>query len=56
MKDIKREEVDLIASGYEWICPKCEQYNTEIAIPKTLVCKECNEIFNINPDINHAYE
>ena len=24
------ETVDVIASGYEWTCPKCEHFNTEI--------------------------
>jgi hypothetical protein len=28
MKKMKQvEEVELVASGYEWCCPKCDQWN-----------------------------
>jgi len=30
-------EVDMIASGYEWICPGCECYNREIEITKQVI-------------------
>ena len=29
------EVVDVIASGYEWICPVCNELNQIVAIPKT---------------------
>lgn len=28
------EIVDVIASGYEWVCPKCEKLNELISIPR----------------------
>jgi transcription initiation factor TFIIIB Brf1 subunit/transcription initiation factor TFIIB len=48
------EEVDLIASGYEWICPECDHRNTEIEIREEVVCKECGEICEVN-QTHHAY-
>jgi len=30
--NMNMELVDLIASGYEWICPKCNAFNTEIEV------------------------
>jgi hypothetical protein len=35
------EKVDLIASGYEWICPKCDTENREIEVTEFVTCKEC---------------
>jgi hypothetical protein len=48
--------VDLIASGYEWICPKCNHFNTEIEASESVTCKnaECHEQFTTNPP-EHAY-
>ncbi len=35
------KSVDLIASGYEWTCPKCYKLNLEIEIPRgTIICRE----------------
>ncbi len=43
------ETVDLIASGYEWICPKCEHFNTEIEITTQVKCNQCERVFLTNP-------
>lgn len=48
------ETVDIIASGYEWICPECEEFNTEIEITEEVQCQECLEIFETKP-AEHAY-
>lgn len=49
------ENVDIIASGYEWICPECGEYNTEIEITETVNCCYCDTIFDTNlPE--HAYK
>lgn len=48
------ESVDIIASGYEWVCPICEHYNEEIEITEKVTCVGCNEIFETNPP-EHAY-
>ena len=48
------EAVDLIAAGYEWICPQCGEPNHEIEVTETVVCKCCLRTFNVNPP-EHAY-
>jgi hypothetical protein len=35
----KTKSVDIIASGYEWICPKCDKLNLEIEITETVTCR-----------------
>lgn len=46
--------VDVVASGYEWICPVCEVYHREIEHNERLVCTECDEVFEANPP-EHVY-
>ena len=46
--------VDIIASGYEWICRDCETLNHEIEINETVKCCCCGEKFETNP-AEHAY-
>lgn len=48
------ETVDLIASGYEWTCPKCDTLNREIAIKETVKCANCGEEFEVG-EVDHAY-
>ena len=50
------EEVELIASGYEWICPKCGGFNTHYEIPPgdIIECRFCKTKFKIK-DFFHAY-
>ena len=48
------ESVDIIASGYEWICPGCETFNKEIEITETVQCKGCGAVFETNPP-EHAF-
>lgn len=43
------ETVDIIASGYEWICPKCEHFNTEIEYTKQVQCNQCERVFLTDP-------
>jgi hypothetical protein len=33
------DTVDLIASGYEWICPHCDKLNHEIEATETVMCR-----------------
>jgi hypothetical protein len=54
-KDVSMSKtVDLIASGYEWICPGCEILNKEIEITGTVKCHECGEEF-VTGIAEHAY-
>ena len=48
--------VDIIASGYDWICPSCDFDNHEIEILEFFECHnaECNDRFEIG-DIGDAY-
>lgn len=48
------EAVDMIASGYEWICPECESFNTETEVGEFVTCGECGMDFETNPP-EHAY-
>ena len=41
------EEVELIASGYEWVCPNCDTYVEEIEILKFVLCPECEKEFGV---------
>lgn len=43
------EMVDVIASGYEWICPKCEHFNTEIEYTEQVKCSMCERVFLTSP-------
>lgn len=46
------ETIDIVASGYEWICVKCEELNREIQVTPTVTCQECGEVFE--PIEHHA--
>ena len=41
MCDSEDREVDVIASGYEWICPGCNKLNKEIDYVPDLTCSDC---------------
>jgi len=46
--------VDVIASGYEWICPKCDKLNREIEYKEFYVCQDCEQ--EVRADIpEHTY-
>mgnify|MGYP001566596819 CR=1 FL=1 len=46
--------VDLIVSGYEWICPTCDMPNTEIEATEHVTCWKCGKTFETHPP-EHAY-
>jgi len=48
------QQVELIASGYEWECPECSMLNTEIEIKEIVMCIKCDNIFEVT-DFYHAY-
>jgi hypothetical protein len=55
MKEFEEENsVELIASGYEWICPDCNQFNKEIEVLSHVTCSECRKGFYVS-DYLHAY-
>jgi protein-arginine kinase activator protein McsA len=52
--DFLEQFVDIIASGYEWMCPKCETEYHEIEYKNKVFCKECGIQWETG-DPNHAY-
>ena len=46
--------VELIASGYEWVCTKCEAFNKEIEITSFVKCVDCGKKFEVC-DYEHAF-
>lgn len=46
-------EVDLIASGYEWVCPKCDTLRHEIEVTETVTCEDCHITYKVS-DYHHA--
>jgi protein-arginine kinase activator protein McsA len=48
-KTAQNELVDLVASGYEWICPHCELLNKEIEALDMVTCSNCGRTFEANP-------
>ena len=47
------QTIELIASGYEWICPVCENFQKEIETSCKVTCKKCNRTFEVS-NIHHA--
>ena len=47
--------VDLIASGYDWNCPKCGSDHTcnEVPRQRQVTCGNCNTVFLVG-DYHHA--
>ena len=46
-------KVQLLASGYEWTCPFCNDLQEEIEANDTVVCSECNKEFEVI-ELHHA--
>ena len=49
------EEVELIASGDDWECPKCDGRNHEIETRESVTCAECGKIYSVS-DYHHAHK
>ena len=48
------KQVELIAAGYEWVCPLCDALNREIEVTEKVYCPECDEWFEV-ADYYHAH-
>ncbi len=46
-------EVDMVASGYEWTCPACDEPNHEIETKTSVTCPNCGSRFKVDA-IEHA--
>lgn len=42
------EQVDIIASGYEWVCPECDVLNLEVEWTKQATCFICGKTYETN--------
>ena len=49
------EPVDIIASGYEWVCPDCDKLNKEIEVTEKVACVICGITYKTNSP-EHALE
>jgi len=47
--------VDLIAKGYEWICPACQEYNETIEAVYLVSCRKCEKQYTVST-VESAYE
>lgn len=50
----EEEEVELMVAAYEWICPKCGEYQRIIEVPLTVTCVNCGKTFPV-ADHHYAY-
>lgn len=48
------KSVELISSGYEWVCPNCDTLNKEIEITKQVRCKRCWKKYEVD-NAEHAH-
>lgn len=51
----KKQTVEIIASGYEWICPKCDSLNKDIEVKESVKCEYCHKEFKTGYP-RHAFE
>ena len=49
-----KNTIQLIASGYEWICPECEHLNHEIEIVEVVKCQNCGEKYLVDEALHTA--
>ncbi len=47
------EGVEIIASGYEWICPYCEQFHRILETTEEVKCQRCHRRYKVT-DIHDA--
>jgi len=43
------DTVNVIARGYEWVCPICDLLNKEIEYTTEVCCKGCYQWFKTEP-------
>lgn len=56
VKEVQTDHVELLASGYEYVCPGCEHYNTVREVTETVTCsnKKCGQTFIVTNAL-HAF-
>ncbi len=53
--DLELDTLEMVAEGYEWTCPLCEELNSEIESVPLVRCKWCQHPFEVD-NLEHAYE
>ena len=53
--EVQKEEVNIIASGYEWICPNCDFYNEIMEITEIVCCEGCHYKYK-SGEAQHAHK
>lgn len=51
--DYDHPTVDLIASGYEWICPNCDAFHHLIEATDKVTCDSCHKTYEVD-EVYHA--
>lgn len=39
------DDIELVASGYEWYCPKCNEMNNIPEVTEIVTCEKCNQLY-----------
>jgi len=47
------QEITMIASGYEWTCPKCDLLHPEIETQNSVECTRCHTEYKVS-EVYHA--
>jgi len=47
------KQIELIVSGYEFICPECNTFNKVIEVSEFITCSSCSTKFKVQ-DYYHA--
>ena len=48
------ESVTIIASGYDWLCPNCDDWRHEAEAYDNVTCPECGTNYDVD-ETNHAF-
>ncbi len=51
---MEKVEIQLIAAGYDWICPICNTDNRVACLQETVTCSTCMQVFDTNDNPDHA--
>lgn len=52
---LEDDPIYLIASGYEWTCPRCQRLHREIEITQQVACPHCRRAYPV-AEADHAWQ
>ena len=50
-----KDGIELIASGYDWWCPKCEMDAHVVELVEQVTCPQCDTDYEVE-SFDHAYK